>query len=48
MLHRFAFENFQSFQDRAELSFRLNGKVPRIPMGGAAGRKEHTACCVLS
>lgn len=28
MLHRYAFSNFQSFRDEAELSLRLNGKVP--------------------
>lgn len=28
MLHRYAFSNFQSFRDGAELSLRLNGKVP--------------------
>jgi uncharacterized protein len=28
MLHRFSFQNFHSFRDRAEVSFVLNGKVP--------------------
>lgn len=28
MLHRYAFSNFQSFRDGAELSLKLNGKVP--------------------
>lgn len=30
MLHRYAFSNFQSFRDKTEVSFSLNGKVPSL------------------
>lgn len=36
MLHRYAFSNFQSFRDGAELSLRLNGKVPQTGWEGVS------------
>ncbi|MFO1225490.1 AAA family ATPase [Roseateles sp.] len=47
MLHRYAFENFQSFRDRTELSFRLNGKVPRIPWEARRGEERYSLLCAV-
>lgn len=47
MLHRYAFENFQSFRDRTEVSFRLNGKVPRIPWEAQRGEDRYSLVCAV-
>lgn len=49
MLHRFSVQNFHSFRDSAEVSFALNGKVPK---GGweresAGGARLTTAMAVM-
>ena len=40
MLHRYAFSNFQSFRDRTEVSWLLDGKVPEAVWSHAAGSGE--------
>lgn len=40
MLHRYAFSNFQSFRERAEVSWLLDRKVPEAVWSRAAGSGE--------
>jgi uncharacterized protein len=49
MLHRYAFSNFQSFADTAEVDLRLNGKVPQLGWEATApsGQRLTTAMAVI-
>ena len=40
MLHRYAFSNFQSFRERAEVSWLLDRKVPEAVWSRSAGSGE--------
>ena len=40
MLHRYAFSNFQSFRERAEVSWLLDRKVPQAVWSHTAGSGE--------
>ena len=49
MLHRFAFANFQSFRERAEVSWLLDGKVPEAVWSSRAppGERASTVMAVI-
>lgn len=43
MLHKYAFSNFQSFRERTEVSWLLDGKVPPAVWSGAASSGERVS-----
>ncbi|MDO5624627.1 MAG: AAA family ATPase [Pseudomonadota bacterium] len=49
MLHRFAFSNFQSFRERTEVNWLLDGKVPEAvwSVTGSAGMRASTVMAVI-